>query len=88
MKPAAPLFLARRAYVARRLGDAARILPIIAGFLLVLPGLWQGGTTRHGVVYLFSIWIGLIVATVILSRLLSRFAEDFSDQPDDSGGDG
>ena len=38
----APLFLARRAYRLRRLTDAARLLPVIGTFLILLPVFWRG----------------------------------------------
>ncbi len=36
-KPKRPLFLARAPYRRRRLRDAARLLPVVGGFLLLLP---------------------------------------------------
>ena len=53
MRPTRPLFLARHGYRRRRIMDAARVLPILGGFLFFLPLLWRGeGGTRAGVVFL------------------------------------
>jgi hypothetical protein len=84
VKPAAPLFLARRGYRYRRLTDAARILPVLGAFLFLLPLLWGGGMTRSGVIYLFSVWLGLIILSAILARLLSAHGERA--QEDGEGG--
>ena len=36
-----PVFLARASYRQRRLRDAARLLPMVAGVLMMLPLLWS-----------------------------------------------
>jgi hypothetical protein len=63
-RPKQPLFLARAPYRRRRLRDAARLLPVLGAFLLVLPLLWSHDlrvTLRSGdVIYFFSIWLVLI----------------------------
>ena len=83
MRPRRPLFLARHGYRRRRIMDAARVLPILGGFLFFLPLLWRGeGGTRSGVVFLFAIWAGLIVAAFILSLSL-RHDIDNPDPPRD-----
>jgi uncharacterized membrane protein len=67
-RPRAPLFLARAVYRKRRLRDAARLLPILGLFLLLLPALWaapaQGGSDW---VYVFAVWAGLIALAAALS---------------------
>lgn len=68
--PAAPLFLARRSYRLRRIGDAARVLPVLGVVLFMLPILSAGWSTRSGIVYLFVIWGALILFSAVLSRLL------------------
>lgn len=59
-----PLFLARVPYRRRRLRDAARLLPILGLFLLLLPLLWTHGDrtslTAGDVIYFFLVWVGLI----------------------------
>ncbi len=66
-----PLFLDPDRYRRRRLMDAARLLPVLGGFLFLLPVLWQPGTTGHNTavegVYLFAVWAGLI----LLARLFA-----------------
>lgn len=64
----APLFLARAVYRRRRLRDAARLLPLVGFFLLILPMLWQlpDGPGRD-VVYIFVVWAGLIAGAAILA---------------------
>jgi peptidoglycan/LPS O-acetylase OafA/YrhL len=58
------LFLARAPYKRRRLRDAARLLPLLGAFLLLLPLLWTPDshmTMRAGdVVYFFVVWLVLI----------------------------
>lgn len=76
-----PLFLARRSYRRRRVMDAARLLPVVGGFLVALPILWRpaetpGGETAQGVVYLFTVWALLILAAAVLARRLSPALED------------
>ena len=76
-----PLFLARRSYRRRRVMDAARLLPVVGGFLVALPILWRpaetpGGETAQGVVYLFTVWALLIVAALVLARRLAPALED------------
>ena len=59
-----PLFLARAPYRRRRLRDAARLLPILGLFLLLLPLLWTHGDrtslSAGDVIYFFLVWVGLI----------------------------
>ncbi len=59
--PRAPLFLARAVYRQRRLRDAARLLPLVGFFLLLLPLMWSD-TARAGriAVYVFGVWALLI----------------------------
>jgi hypothetical protein len=82
---AAPVFLARKGYRARRLTDAARLLPVAGLILIFLPILWQPaatpeGDTAAGWVYLFAVWAGLIVAAFLLSRRLMPGPGDAQDQ--------
>lgn len=63
-RPKGPLFLARAPYRRRRLRDAARLLPIVGAFLLLLPLLWAPDSrmslTSADVIYFFLVWLGLI----------------------------
>ena len=75
--PSAPVFLERRNYRRRRLTDAARILPVLGGFLFMVPLLWgtggsDGPGTGRGGIYLFAVWGLLILGAAALSRPLSR----------------
>jgi len=73
-----PTFVARAGYRLRRTIDAARFLPIVGAFMFLLPLLWSGGSTRHGIVYIFVIWFGLIVISARFSRLLREPSMDES----------
>ena len=66
------LFLERARYRRRRLGEAARLLPVLGTVLFVFPALWAVPETAAGMLYLFSAWWLLIVATFLISRRLSR----------------
>lgn len=63
-RPRRPLFLARAPYRRRRLRDAARLLPVLGLFLLLLPLLWTpaAGVALHSadVIYFFAVWLVLI----------------------------
>jgi hypothetical protein len=82
--PRDPPFLARGSYRRRRIVDATRMLPFAGLFLFLLPVLWGDEVpvrSAWGGVYIFGAWLALILASAVLSRLLSRRAED------DAGGD-
>ena len=58
----------------RRLGDAAKLVPLFAAVLMLVPVLWSlGSATSSAMVYVFSVWGLLIVLIGLLSRALSRF---------------
>ena len=65
-----PLFVAQDGYRLRRAKDAARLLPALGAILILMPILWGGGATRLGIIFIFSVWSGLIIGAFILSRLL------------------
>ncbi|MGM0660468.1 MAG: hypothetical protein ACQEUH_04750, partial [Pseudomonadota bacterium] len=69
-----PVFLARRTYRHRRLADAARLLPIAAGVLMVIPLLWQGPEGDPGTAtvmfYIFGLWVVLVGLSALVSRHL------------------
>ncbi|MCU0902001.1 MAG: hypothetical protein MUC82_16165 [Cypionkella sp.] len=71
-----PLFLRPASYRRRRQRDAARMLPFVGIFLMLLPLLWapqdtsQRDTAPDGI-YLFVIWALLIVCAMLISRALA-----------------
>lgn len=71
-----PLFLARAPYRRRRLRDAARLLPVVGAFLLVLPLLWtpeaRVSLSSGDVIYFFAVWLLLILAAAAFAPGLSR----------------
>ena len=76
-------FLERSSYRQRRMRDAARVLPIVAAVLMVLPLMWPRDTpdqslTSSGILYLFGLWFVLILFAFSLSRVLR-----LTDQPAD-----
>lgn len=79
--PRGPVFLERQSYRRRRLMDAARLLPALGLVVFLLPLLWATGEdgppgTGRGGLYLFAVWGALIVAAMLISRPLSRAAEE------------
>ena len=76
-----PVFLERTSYRQRRLQDMARLLPVVAAVLFVLPLIWklagnQGRGTSDVMIYLFAIWCGLIAVAAIISRRLRLEPDD------------
>ena len=72
--PEKPLFLERASFLRRRLGDAARVLPVLAGVLVLLPVWWAPALVSFagGVLWFFLLWAGLILAVWALHRALLR----------------
>jgi hypothetical protein len=74
--PRNQVFLERRSYRQRRLGDAARLLPVLGLLLCLMPLFWgpetagQPRETAWDGIYLFVVWAGLIGFAAILSRRL------------------
>lgn len=67
------VFLRRRSYRQRRLQDAARMLPIIGFVLWLIPLLWprsgeSAADNASALVYIFSVWVILIVLTLVIAR--------------------
>lgn len=74
-RPRPPLFLARAVYRRRRMRDAARLLPLLGFFLLLLPLMWgdaSGKGAGQTVVYVFLVWVGLIALAAYLAPALAR----------------
>jgi hypothetical protein len=71
-RPKSPLFLARASYRRRRLRDAARLLPIVGVFLLMLPVLWTPdgriNLTAVDLIYFFAVWLVLILIAAAFAR--------------------
>lgn len=69
-----PLFLEDRSLWRRRLGDSARILPVLS-LLVVLVPVWLMPATvsgAGGMVWAFVLWTALVVAIWALHRALAR----------------
>ncbi len=87
-KPRPPLFLPRPGYRRRRLIDAARLLPVFGGLLLLLPILWAPAETAArdtapDGIYLFVVWAVLVVVAAWLAPGLA----DAADEADAVSGD-
>lgn len=79
-----PVFHEKRTYRTRRLMDAARLAPILALFLWVVPLFWpQSGDARisssTALIYIFAVWVAVIVWTGALTHALGRQADDAAD---------
>ncbi|WP_022707444.1 MULTISPECIES: hypothetical protein [Paracoccus] len=86
--PERPLFLERASFRRRRLGDAARVLPVLAMVLMLVPVWWMPAAISFatGAVWFFGLWAALILAVFALHRALlraeataNRAAEDHPD---------
>lgn len=83
--PRPPLFLARGHYRRRRLRDAARLLPLVGLFLLILPVLAGPGlATGRAAVYVFWVWGLLILGAAALAPALARPEAGESRDDDDA----
>lgn len=85
-----PLFLERQSYRRRRLVDASRVIPIFGLCLFLVPLIWpaieEPNLAARGI-YIFVVWIGLVVATGLISyRLKSRERTGELDQLDKKRG--
>lgn len=72
--PDRPLFLERASFHRRRLGDAARVLPVLAMLLVLVPVWWVPRSVSYaaGAVWFFVLWAVLIAAVWALHRALLR----------------
>jgi hypothetical protein len=75
-----PIFLDQTGYRGRRMIDALKILPVLALFLWAIPMLWvseEGNQqTSVALIYLFSVWAGMIILVRILSRRAANMPLD------------
>lgn len=72
-------FLERSGYRRRRMGDVARVLPVIAGLLFCLPLLWERGRepgTANAAIFLFVVWAVMILLSGGLARLIARTRDE------------
>ena len=84
-------FLAQSTYRRRRLIDAARMVPVVGLLFFLLPILGSGSAPRatsSGGIYLFAVWFLLIVASAVLTRLLSRGDQGVGSDPREPGSGG
>lgn len=72
--PDRPLFLERASFRRRRLSDAARVLPVLALLLILVPVWWVPDRVSFtgGAIWLFGLWAMLIAAIWALHRALRR----------------
>lgn len=83
-----PLYLRPASYRRRRRRDAARLLPFVGGFLVLLPMLWAPDmgeirATAHDGIYLFGVWAAMILLAFAISRSLR--GGDGSEDDTDAG---
>jgi len=79
-RPPAPVFLERRSYRRRRLGDAIRVLPVVGALLFLEPLFWSADAatpsrTTDGMIYIFAVWALLVIAAAVTSRARPRLGE-------------
>lgn len=93
-KPANPsVFLERQSYRRNRLGDAARLLPVVGMVVLSVPLLWpsvdsvqvvsgveQAVPMSTAIRYIFGAWAGLIVLSALFGMAARRWGGQ-SDAP-------
>ena len=87
-RPKPPLFLARAVYRRRRLRDAARLVPLVGAFLLLLPMLWRqeaGLGAGWDWLYLFAVWALLIGLAAALAPGLAAADSDAEPAADRDG---
>jgi len=85
-------FLDRAGYRQRRFRDAASLLPVVAGVLMILPLMWPRDTpdqslTSDGMIYLFCLWFGLILLAFGVSRVLRFSGGDTGLETGEAGAD-
>lgn len=86
MSDRGPTFLERRSYRTRRLIEMSRLIPVVACFGFFLPLLWGEGTTRRGLIYLFSVWaLAIFVCAPVATVLTRRRKEDAGSEGDADG---
>ncbi len=82
------IFLERRTYRRNRLQDAAKLLPVLGGFLFFGPVFiltteaGVGGGTAGWLVFFLGIWLALIALTAVISAALYRITPPGEDEKD------
>ncbi|MEL0122075.1 MAG: hypothetical protein VW728_05585 [Paracoccaceae bacterium] len=75
-----PTYLPRKSYRARRLVDAAKLMPYLAVLLWMLPMLWQGEDANLRVsriiLYIFGVWFFLIATQIVINFFLNRVSKE------------
>lgn len=68
------MFLERAAYHRRRLGDAARVLPVLACTALIVPAIWLPDllATGRGFVVIIGTWLAVVLAIAALHWAIAR----------------
>lgn len=69
-----PIFLERTAYRRRRLGDAAKLWPVVTLCALLLP-VWLAPDALSGaggMIWVFALWLLVVIASALLHRRLAR----------------
>ncbi|SLN19810.1 hypothetical protein [Roseisalinus antarcticus] len=81
------VFLARASFRRRRLRDAARMLPILALVLVLMPLLQTGHPEARSsgvLIYLFVLWVLLIAAAAALVRPILPTRDETGSEPEDT----
>ena len=69
----------------RRIGDAGKLVPLLALVLILVPTLWAPEkSTASAAIYIFAVWAILIVIIGALSRALRRLASRPGDSASES----
>jgi len=77
-KPARPQFLDQRTYRRKRLIDAAKVLPVLGGIIIIfpLPFLFIDHVLARDAaplaVYFFGVWVVLIIGSAIFARRIGN----------------
>ena len=78
MKPVTEpkLFVEPRNYLARRMVDGLRLLPLAGIFLIAMPLFWSGSgdsiKSSAVMLYLFGVWIVLIFLNYVMTRRIGK----------------
>jgi len=83
-RPKTSFFLPQDGFRRRRLADAARVLPVVGGVLMMIPMLWgasdggevEAAKTSNAAIYVFLVWGGVILIAAILAPYLARIEDE------------
>lgn len=83
-RPKTSFFLPQDSFRRRRLADAARVLPVLGGILMMIPMLWgsndtgdvEAAKTSNAAIYVFVLWAIVIVAAAILAPFLAQIEDE------------